>query len=171
VIVAGAAVTVTVGVGVGGGGGGGVVIVTAAVLLLDRSCVDVAVIVTVPAAALVNRPVELIAPAVAGETVQVTAVLNAPVPSTTAEHCDVCPVWIEGGAQVSVMLVMVGVCALPLLPPLLGAVAARAPPHAAQASNRKMDTTAATPVRVWEGLIRAILTSSIYEERAPSTSQ
>ena len=52
----------------------------------------------------VNTPAEVMVPLVA---VQVTAVLNAPVPVTVAEQVDVCEVRIEVGAQVTVTAVMV----------------------------------------------------------------
>lgn len=146
-------------------------IVTVAEFDLLVSSVDVAVIVAVPAVALVNSPDVLTVPALDGLTLHVTAELKLPVPCTVAVHCDVCPVWIDRGAHESLILVIVGVCAVPLLPPPEGAAAPAAPPHAAQTSRRKMDTTVATPVRAWEGFLRAILTSSIYEERAPNTSQ
>jgi hypothetical protein len=53
---------------------------------LVESCVEVAVMVAVPAAVGVKTPDELIVPSVAA---QVTAELNAPVPCTVAVQVDV----------------------------------------------------------------------------------
>jgi hypothetical protein len=58
----------------------------------------------VPAPDGVKRPVDVTVPPVA---VQVTAVLNVPVPSTVAAHCDVCPVLMEDGDAVTEMEVIV----------------------------------------------------------------
>ena len=60
------------------------------------SCVDVAVIVTVPATVGVNTPEDMIVPSVAA---QVTAELYAPVPCTVAVQVDVCVVRMDAGEQ------------------------------------------------------------------------
>jgi hypothetical protein len=60
--------------------------------------------VAVPAPEGVKMPAEVIVPPVA---VQVTAVLKEPVPTTVAEHCEVCPVLMEVGNAATVMEVMV----------------------------------------------------------------
>jgi hypothetical protein len=60
------------------------------------SCVDVAVIVTVPATVGVNTPEDMIVPSVAA---QVTAELYAPVPCTVAAQLDVCVVRMDAGEQ------------------------------------------------------------------------
>jgi hypothetical protein len=72
--------------------------VTATVALPDlvASCVDVAMMVAVPAAVGVKTPDELIVPPVAA---QVTAELNAPVPCTVAVQVDVCVVRMVAGEQ------------------------------------------------------------------------
>jgi hypothetical protein len=53
------------------------------------SCVEVAVIVAVPAAAGVKTPLELTEPALDGLTDQVTALLKLPVPVTVGAQADV----------------------------------------------------------------------------------
>jgi len=65
---------------------------------LVESCVDVAVMVAVPAAVGVKTPDELIEPPVAA---QVTAELNAPVPCTVAVQVDVSVVRMELEEQVT----------------------------------------------------------------------
>jgi hypothetical protein len=68
------------------------------------SCVEVAVIVAVPAFAGVKTPDGVIAPPL---TLQVNAGLNAPVPCTVAVQVDVCVMRIEVGEQVTLTDVMV----------------------------------------------------------------
>lgn len=63
---------------------------------LVASCVDVAVIIAVPAAIGLNTPEDVIVPSVAP---QVTAELYAPVPCTVAEQLDVCVVRMDAGEQ------------------------------------------------------------------------
>lgn len=63
--------------------------------------------VAVPAAAGVNTPALLTAPAVAGLADQVTAVLKLPAPVTLALQVDVCEVRIEVDVQVTVTDVIV----------------------------------------------------------------
>ena len=60
------------------------------------SCVDVAVIVTVPATVGVNTPEDMIVPSVAPH---VTAELYDPVPCTVAAQLDVCVVRMDAGEQ------------------------------------------------------------------------
>ena len=55
----------------------------------EKSCVDVAVMVAVPAAVGVNTPVLLIAPMVAGLTAHVTSEEKLPVPVNAGEHVEV----------------------------------------------------------------------------------
>ena len=72
------------------------VTVTVAVPDAAVSCVEVAVMVAVPAPEGTKMPEEVIAPPVA---VQVTAGLNVPVPSTVAVQADVCVVKMASGVQ------------------------------------------------------------------------
>jgi hypothetical protein len=65
---------------------------------------EVALQVAVPAPVGVKKPVDVMVPPVA---VQVTAVLNVPVPRTVAAHCDVCPVLMEDGDALTETEVMV----------------------------------------------------------------
>ena len=60
--------------------------------------------VAVPALEAERRPLESIVPPFA---VQVTAELYDPVPDTTAEHCEVCPVVMDVGDAVTATEVMV----------------------------------------------------------------
>src|ERR1039458_2176883 len=73
---------------------------------LVASCVDVAVMVVLPAAVGVKTPDELIVPPVAA---QVTAELNAPVPCTVAVQVDVCVVRMDAGEQSTETEVIPGV--------------------------------------------------------------
>lgn len=73
-------------------------IATVAVPNFVVSCVEVAVIVAVPAPEGVNTPAALIVPPAADH---VTAELKAPVPVTFAVHADVCVVRIVLGAHVT----------------------------------------------------------------------
>jgi hypothetical protein len=84
---------------------GDVLAVTVADPDLVASCVEVAVMVAVPAALGVNTPEELIVPPVAP---QVTAELNAPAPCTVAEQVDVCVVRMELGEQITATEVIEG---------------------------------------------------------------
>jgi hypothetical protein len=84
---------------------GVVVTVTGADPDLVESCVEVAVIVAVPAAVGVKTPDELIVPPVAA---QVTAELNAPLPCTVAVHWLACPIRMLVGAQETLTDVMLG---------------------------------------------------------------
>ena len=68
-------------------------------------CVEVAVMVAVPAPVGVKTPEDVIVPPVA---VQVTAELNAPVPSTVAVQADVCVVKIDAGEHTTDTEVIVG---------------------------------------------------------------
>jgi hypothetical protein len=79
---------------------GVVVTVTGADPDLVESCVEVAVMVAVPAAVGVKTPDELMVPPVAA---QVTAELNAPLPCTVALHWLACPAWMLAGAQETLM--------------------------------------------------------------------
>src|SRR5258708_6748521 len=73
------------------------VTLTVAVPDLVESCCDVAVIVKLPALALLNKPViGLMVPPLAD---QVTLGLKAPVPLTVAEQVDTCPVCTDVGLQ------------------------------------------------------------------------
>jgi len=72
--------------------------VTAEDPVFVASCVDVAVMVAVPAPDGVNTPAAVIAPPVADH---VTPVLKLPVPVTLAAHADVCVVAIALGAQLT----------------------------------------------------------------------
>lgn len=65
----------------------------------EGNCFDVAVMVTVPGAAGVNRPVALIFPAAAGLTDQL--IPCGPNPGAVASHCDVCVVRMDDGEQVT----------------------------------------------------------------------
>ena len=60
------------------------------------SCVDVAVIIAVPADVGLNTPEDVIVPSVAA---QATVELYAPVPCTVSEQLDVCVVRIDAGEQ------------------------------------------------------------------------
>ena len=66
--------------------------------------VDVAVIVTVPAAVGVNTPEDAIVPS---DAAQVTAELYDPVPCTVAVQVDVCEVRMDAGEQFTVIEVIV----------------------------------------------------------------
>ena len=68
---------------------------------LVGSCVEVAVMVAVPALLGVNTPELVTAPMLAGLTDHVTVVLNPPVPVTVGVQADVCVVNIDPGMQVS----------------------------------------------------------------------
>ena len=80
---------------------GGSVAVTIALPDLVVSCVDVAVMVAVPAPAGVKTPELLTAPIPAGLTDQVTDVLKLPVPVTVGVHVAVCAVVMEAGEQIT----------------------------------------------------------------------
>jgi methylglyoxal synthase len=77
---------------------GGPVTATVADPDLVESCVDVAVMVAIPAAVGVKTPDELIVPPVAA---QATAELNAPVPCTLAVQVGVCVVRMAFAEQVT----------------------------------------------------------------------
>ena len=65
------------------------------------SCVDVAVMVAVPAPAGVNIPELLTDPMPVGATDQVTAVLKLPVPVTVGVQVEVCVVRMDAGEQLT----------------------------------------------------------------------
>jgi hypothetical protein len=87
------------------------------------SCVEVAVMVAVPAVELaVNSPAAEIVPAEAGLTDHVTVLAYAPVPATVAAHSEVCVVRMESETHRTVTPVTVGAAetvtvALPALVP------------------------------------------------------
>jgi DNA repair protein RadC len=82
---------------------------------LLASCVDVAVIVALPAPLGVNVPDDVIVPLVAD---QVTPLLYAPVPVIDAVQLEVCVVRIDAGEQEALTPVIVSNgCELPLFPP------------------------------------------------------
>ncbi|MGA3371217.1 MAG: hypothetical protein ABSC48_05595 [Terracidiphilus sp.] len=72
------------------------------------SCVEVAVIVAVPAPAGVKTPALVTVPMLDGLTDHVTAVLKLPVPATVAAQADVCVVRIDAGLQATETEVIVG---------------------------------------------------------------
>ena len=88
--------------------GGGTVTVIVADPDWVGSCMDLAVMVAVPAAAGVKTPVPLIPPTVDGPIDQITAELGPPVPTTCAVHDVVCAVVIAVGKQETVTEVTVG---------------------------------------------------------------
>lgn len=65
----------------------------------EGNCFEVAVMITVPEAAGVNKPVALILPPVAGVTDQL--IPCGPNPGAVASHCDVCVVRMDDGEQVT----------------------------------------------------------------------
>ena len=69
------------------------------------SCVDVAVIIAVPADVGLNTPEDVIVPSVAA---QATVELYAPVPCTVAEQLDVCVVRMDAGEQITETEVIAG---------------------------------------------------------------
>jgi hypothetical protein len=96
---------------------GGAVTFMVAAPDLVVSCVDMAVTVTVPTVeGAVNRPEELIVPALA---LQVTPELYVPVPVTVAVHCEVCAVCTEAELQETETEVMVGGVVRVVIPPPL----------------------------------------------------
>jgi hypothetical protein len=68
---------------------------------LVGSCVDVAVMVALPAAVGVKTPLLLTPPTPDGLTDQDTELLKLPVPVTFEVQADVCVVWMELGEQVT----------------------------------------------------------------------
>lgn len=74
---------------------------------LLMSCVEVTVMVAVPAAADVKTPPLLTLPIVVGLTDHVTAVLKFPVPVTVEVQVEVCAVAMEVGEQVTDTVVIV----------------------------------------------------------------
>ena len=74
---------------------------------LVASCVEVAVMVAIPADAGVKTPAPLTAPILDGLTDQVTALLKLPAPDRLAVHADVCAIRMEPGAQVTDTVVIV----------------------------------------------------------------
>jgi len=77
----------------------GTVTVTVVEPDLVESCVEVAVIVAVPASAGVKMPAPPTAPMLVGLTDHVTDVLKLPVPVTVGVQVDVCVVRMEVGEQ------------------------------------------------------------------------
>ncbi len=73
-------------------------------MFVKPACAECAVQVPVPAPDGVKIPPAVMVPPVA---VQVTAVLNAPVPDTVAEHVEVCAVVIEDGIAATAIPVTV----------------------------------------------------------------
>lgn len=71
------------------------------------SCVDVAVMVAVPAATPVTLPEDVTVAAAEFEDDQFTPELNVPVPVTWALHCALAPLFIEEGEQVTITAVIV----------------------------------------------------------------
>jgi hypothetical protein len=88
--------------------GAGFVTVTVALPDLVVSCVEVAVIVAVPAPAGVKTPALLTAPMLVGLTDHATDELKLPVPVTVGVQVDVCVVRMEVGEQPTVTDVIVG---------------------------------------------------------------
>ena len=81
--------------------GGGKATVTIAEPDLVGSCVDVAVIVAVPAPAGVKTPALLIVPMLLGLTDHITVKLKSPVPVTACPHAEVWVVRMEVGEQLT----------------------------------------------------------------------
>jgi hypothetical protein len=98
---------------------------------LVESCVDVALIVAVPAVAEVKTPVVLTVPMLVGLTDQVTEGLKLPVPLTVGTQVDVWFVYSEVGEQFTATDVIVEVAG-GVPPPELP------PPHATSAKHRTM---------------------------------
>lgn len=73
-----------------------------------ESCVELAVIVAVPATAGAKTPELLMVPALDGLTDQVTAELYVPVPVTVDVHVAVCVISMEDGVHETVTDEMVG---------------------------------------------------------------
>ncbi|MGA7886796.1 MAG: hypothetical protein WCA44_13710 [Acidobacteriaceae bacterium] len=105
---------------------------TAALPDFVGSSTDVAVMVAVPVVAGVNTPALVIDPMLDGLTDQVTALLKAPVPSTVAVACDVCPVVMDVGFTATLTDVISGL------------VLRLQFPHAPHPATRSAHTTAPT---------------------------
>jgi hypothetical protein len=86
----------------------GTVTVTLALADFELSCVDVAVIVPVPAEEGVNTPTLLTLPMLDGLTDQLTALLKLPVPVTDGVQVDVWFVRMDAGEQATPTDVIVG---------------------------------------------------------------
>lgn len=87
---------------------GGTFTVTTELPDFVESCVEVAVIVAVPAPVGVKTPALLTAPIPEGLTDHVTDALKLPVPVTVGVQVDVCVVRIVAGKQTTETVVIVG---------------------------------------------------------------